>query len=162
MQDFIARSFEPGRPAADQPRVERVVAGVKAQVWIGRDPQHPAPMGVRRLGQLGHRPALLDQPVGRPAAQRLVVARVGPRVEPVVKLQLEVELVRERRVSDREVLAVALDTGELACRHPRSFARHRTITDLAHARALRAHSGQLDVEPAVEVRPLARYDALIA
>ena len=43
----------------------------------------------------------------------------------------------EARVTDREVLAVALDSGEVACRHQRSFARHRTITDLAHARALR-------------------------
>ena len=60
----------------------------------------------------------------------------------------------------REVLAVALDTGELACRHQRSFAKHRTVTDLAHARALRA--GRVDAEPAVEIRPLARYDALIA
>src|SRR3954447_20519413 len=32
----------------------------------------------------------------------------------------------------------ALDTSELACRHRRSFAKHRTVTDLAHARALRA------------------------
>jgi hypothetical protein len=56
-------------------------------------------------------------------------------------------------------LAVALDTRELACCHQRSFARHRTITDLAHARALRAHRGQPDPEPAVEARPLARYDA---
>ena len=30
-----------------------------------------------------------------------------------------------------------LDTGELACRHARVFARHRTITALEHARALR-------------------------
>ena len=66
----------------------------------------------------------------------------------------------EASVSQREVLAVALDTGELACRHQRSFAKHRTITDLAHARALRA--GRTDVEPVVEVRPLAHYDALIA
>ena len=43
----------------------------------------------------------------------------------------------EARVSEREVLAVALDTGELACRHPRSFARHRTITALEHARTLK-------------------------
>jgi hypothetical protein len=57
------------------------------------------------------------------------------------------------------VLAVALDTGELACRHQRSFAKHRTVTDLAHARALRAGR---DVEPVVEIRPLKRYDALIA
>ena len=68
----------------------------------------------------------------------------------------------EARVSDREVLAVALDTGELACRHQRSFARHRTITALEHARALRARSGGPDVEPTVEIRPLARYDQLIA
>jgi hypothetical protein len=53
-----------------------------------------------------------------------------------------------------------LDTGELACRHQRSFARHRTLTDLAHARALKV--GRAQPEPAVEVRPLARYDALIA
>ena len=66
----------------------------------------------------------------------------------------------EVRVSPSEVTAVALDTGELACRHPRSFAKHRTVTDLAHARALRA--GRAEVEPAVEIRPLARYDALIA
>ena len=66
----------------------------------------------------------------------------------------------EARVSQREVLAVALDTGELGCRHQRSFAKHRTITDLAHARALRA--GRAEVEPAVEIRPLERYDALTA
>lgn len=44
----------------------------------------------------------------------------------------------EARVTDSEVLATVLDTGELACRHPRSFAKHRTITVLEHARALRA------------------------
>ena len=66
----------------------------------------------------------------------------------------------EVRVSQREVLAVALDTGDLACCHQRSFAKHRTVTDLAHARALRA--GGDDIEPAVEIRPLERYDALIA
>ena len=42
----------------------------------------------------------------------------------------------EVRVSEREVIAVALDTGELACRHPRSYARHRTLTALEHARTL--------------------------
>ncbi len=66
----------------------------------------------------------------------------------------------EVRVSQTEVSAIALDTGELACRHPRSFARHRTITEFAHARALRA--GRPEPEPAVEIRPLERYDPLIA
>ena len=56
--------------------------------------------------------------------------------------------------------AVALDTGELACRHARVFARHRSITALAHARALRV--GRRRVETTVEVRPLDRYDQLIA
>jgi hypothetical protein len=65
-------------------------------------------------------------------------------------------------VSDREVLAVALDTGELAGRHQRSFARHRTITALEHARALREQRAERRGEPVVEVRPLDRYDALIA
>jgi hypothetical protein len=60
----------------------------------------------------------------------------------------------EARVTDREVLAVALDTGEIACRHPRSFAKHRTITALEHARALRATRGHDDVaEATVEIRP---------
>jgi hypothetical protein len=46
-------------------------------------------------------------------------------------------------------------------RHARVFARHRTITELDHARALKA-GRSAPVETAVEVRPLARYDALFA
>ena len=41
-----------------------------------------------------------------------------------------------------EVIAVALDTGELACRHERCFASNRTVTALEHARALRARRGE--------------------
>ena len=68
----------------------------------------------------------------------------------------------EVRVSQREVTAVVLDTGELACRHTRSLARHRTITAIEHARALRELRGSADEPSVVETRPLARYDALIA
>jgi hypothetical protein len=70
----------------------------------------------------------------------------------------------EARVTEREVIAVALDTGELACRHPRSFAQHRTLTALEHARALKAqrHERQGRAEPQVQVRSLAVYDQLIA
>ena len=70
----------------------------------------------------------------------------------------------EARISDREVVAVALDSGELACRHARSFAKHRTITGLEHARTLKAqrHERRGHGEPVVEVRSLASYDALIA
>jgi hypothetical protein len=58
------------------------------------------------------------------------------------------------------VIAAALDTGEVACRHERLFARHRTVTALEHARALKQLRGARS-EPEVEIRPLARYDALI-
>jgi hypothetical protein len=69
----------------------------------------------------------------------------------------------EIRVTDREITAVALDTGELACQHQRSFAKHRTVTALEHARALKSHRREgSGSEPEVEVRSLARYDALIA
>jgi hypothetical protein len=68
----------------------------------------------------------------------------------------------EVRVSDRELLAVALDTGELACRHPRSFAKHRTITALEHARALKRRRGSDEETLVVEARSLAIYDQLIA
>ena len=69
----------------------------------------------------------------------------------------------EVRVSQTEVTAVVLDTGELACRHRRSFAGGLTVADPAHQTELerqRARRRQRhDVE--VEIRPLARYDQLI-
>jgi hypothetical protein len=68
----------------------------------------------------------------------------------------------EVRVSQTQVTAVCLDTGELACRHARSFARHRTITAIEHARAMRQRRGHQADELVVERRPLATYDALIA
>jgi hypothetical protein len=67
----------------------------------------------------------------------------------------------EVRVDQRQVLAAALDTGEVACRHQRVFAKHRTITALEHARALKDQR-RAPAEQPVEVRPLARYDQLIA
>jgi hypothetical protein len=65
----------------------------------------------------------------------------------------------EIRVSERELLAVCLETDELACRHVRSFARHSTLTALEHARTLKQLRGA-PAEPEV-VRPLARYDLLL-
>ena len=69
----------------------------------------------------------------------------------------------ELRVGQREVTAVVLDTGELACRHRRTFAGGLTITDPAHQselerqRTRRRQRHEVDVE----IRPLARYDAVI-
>jgi hypothetical protein len=67
----------------------------------------------------------------------------------------------EVRVSQRELVAVALDTGELAARHRRCFAGGLTFTDPAHQAALDRLRGQRRREPEVELRPLARYDRLI-
>ena len=106
-------------------------------------------------------------PIAPPDVDRRWVTRVA--ADPHVRVDtndysLDPNLVGRRvevRVTQTEVLAVALDSGELGCRHQRSFAKHRTITALEHVRALRA--GRQEPESAaVEVRPLARYDALIA
>jgi hypothetical protein len=69
----------------------------------------------------------------------------------------------EARVCQREIVAVVLDTGEVACRHRRSFAGGLTFTDTAHQselERLRARR-RLRHQVEVEIRPLARYDALI-
>jgi hypothetical protein len=69
----------------------------------------------------------------------------------------------EVRVSQTEVTAVVLDTGEVAARHRRVFAGGLTLTDAAHQTELERQRekrhGRDEIE--VEVRPLARYDALI-
>ena len=68
----------------------------------------------------------------------------------------------ELRAGQRTIVAIALDTGEIVARHRRSFAKHLTITDPAHQRALdRLRGARRRPEPEVEIRPLARYDALI-
>jgi hypothetical protein len=69
-----------------------------------------------------------------PDVDRRLVIRIAP--DPYVRVDsndysLDPRLVGRRvevRGSQREILAVCLDTGELACRHARSFACHRTIT----------------------------------
>src|SRR4051812_21363859 len=69
----------------------------------------------------------------------------------------------EVRVSQTDITAVALDTRELAAGHRRRFARHLTFTHPGHQRGLNELRGERrqrrDVD--VELRPLARYDALI-
>jgi hypothetical protein len=104
-----------------------------------------------------------------PDADRRFVIRVP--AQPYLRFDtndysLDPRLVGRRvdvRVTQSQVTAVVLDTGELACRHRRRFARHLTLTDPAHQtelerlRGARRRSRDVDVE----LRPLARYDALI-
>ena len=164
LQDFIEKSFEPGRCFANELDFQ-----MQLDAWFAEraNVRHHKTLRCRPIDRLiEERELMAPLPARPPDTDRRWVLRVPP--DPHLRFDrcdysLDPGLVGRRveaRVSDREVSAVALDTGELACRHQRTFAKHRTITDFAHARALRA--GRAQPEPAVEIRPLVRYDALIA
>jgi transposase len=166
MQDFLERSFEPGRCFANEADFQ-----LQLEDWFDNraNPRHHKTLRCRPIDRLlEEREVMAPLPARAPDVDRRWVLRVPP--DPHLRFDtcdysLAPILVGRRveaRVSENEVLAIALDTGELACRHRRSFARHRTITDLGHARTLRARHGRPDLEPTVEVRSLDRYDALIA
>lgn len=163
LQGYVETNFEPGRRFANELDFEDQLDGwfAKANARTHRG------LRARPVDRLAEEHTVMAPlPARGPDTDRRWVLRVPP--DPYLRFDtcdysLDPTLVGRRveaRVTPDEVLAVALDTGELAARHARSFARHRTITDLAHARALRA--GREPAEPVVEVRPLARYDALIA
>ena len=164
LQGYMETSFEPGRSFAGeldfQEQLDRWF-GERANLRFHRT------LRCRPADRLGEELELMRPlPERLPDVDRRLVTRVPP--DPYVRVDtndysLDPRLVDRRvelRVSRREILAACLDTGELACRHRRSFARHRTITALEHARALRELRGA-PPEPEVEQRPLARYDALI-
>jgi hypothetical protein len=164
LQDFLERSFEPGRAFANELDFQ-----LQLDTWFAEraNVRHHKTLRCRPVDRpVEEHEVMAPLPDEMPAPDRRWVLRVPP--DPHLRFDtcdysLDAGLVGRRveaRVTATEVLAVALDTGELACRHQRSFARHRTITALAHARALRA--GRAEPEAAVEIRPLARYDALIA
>jgi transposase len=163
LQDFLERSFEPGRCFANERDFQ-----LQLDNWFDTraNPRHHRTLRCRPIDRLLEEREVMTPLPARPLdADRRWVIRVPP--DPHLRFDtcdysLDPGLVGRRvevRVSQTEVTAVALDTGEVTCRHQRSFAKHRTVTDLAHARALKA--GRTD-EPVVEIRPLARYDALIA
>jgi hypothetical protein len=164
LQGYLETSFEPGRLFAGeldfQAQLERWFA-VRANLRFHRTLRcRPADRLAEELTVMRPLPERL------PDVDRRLVTRIAP--DPYVRVDtndysLDPRLVGRRvelRVSQRELVAVCLDTGELACRHVRSFARHRTVTALEHARALRELRGA-PPELEVEQRPLARYDALI-
>ena len=164
LQGYLETSFEPGRSFANeldfQAQLERWFCE-RANVRFHRT------LRCRPIDRLAEELTVMRPlPQRLPDVDRRLVTRIPP--DPYVRVDsndysLDPRLVGRRvelRVSQREVSAVALDTGELACRHVRSFARHRTITALEHARALRELRGAPS-EPEVEQRPLQVYDALI-
>jgi transposase len=168
LQDFMEKSFEPGRVAANELDYQ-----LQLDAWFDTraNPRMHKTLRCRPIDRLvEERQVMAPLPQAPPDTDRCWVLRVPP--DPYLRFDtcdysLDPGLVGRRveaRVSDREVLAVCLDTGELACRHARSFARHQTITALEHARTLKAqrHERRGAREPAVEVRSLAAYDTLIA
>ena len=168
LQDFLERSFEPGRAFANELDFQ-----LQLDAWFDQraNARFHRTLRCRPIDRLiEERRMMAPLPATAPDTDRRWVLRVPP--DPYLRFDtcdysLDPTLVGRRvevRVTDGEVLAIVLDSGEIACQHPRSFAKHRTITALQHARALRAARGHDDDvgEPAVEIRPLARYDALIA
>jgi transposase len=165
LQGYAETNFEPGRSFANHLDFQ-----LQLDAWFvrvnGRQHRTLRCRPIDRLVEEHH--VMASLPSRPPDTDRRWVLRVPP--DPHLRFDtcdysLDPALVGRRveaRVSDREVLAIALDSGEVACRHERSFARHRTITALEHARALRARRGQHEREPVVELRRLERYDALIA
>jgi transposase len=165
LQGFAETNFEPGRVFANEVDFQDQLDG-----WFQK-------VNARTHKTLRERPAdrlaaeleaMARLPGELPDTARRWVTRVPP--DPHLRVDtndysLDPGLVGRRVevcVDQRHVIAVALDTGEFACRHQRCFAKHRTITALEHARALKAGHRGRPVETPIEVRPLARYDALIA
>ena len=119
------------------------------------------------------RETLRPLPEPGPDLDRRMVLRVPP--QPYVHVDrndysLDPRLVGRRvevRVSQREIVAVALDGGELACRHRRVFAARQEITDPAHQaelerQRLERYAGKPPAGEDVQVRDLSVYDRLAA
>jgi hypothetical protein len=164
LQGYMETSFEPGRRFANE-----IDFAAQLDGWFDTRANVRTHRGLRcrpadRLPQ--DLEAMAPLPAGAPDLDARRVIRVPP--DPFVRVDtcdysLDPRLVGRRvevRIGQREIIAVALDTGEVAARHRRSYARHRTITDPGHQRLLRTGRPRPG-EPEVEKRPLTRYDALI-
>ena len=165
LQGYIETSFEPGRAFANhldfQDQLDR---------WFDERANRRLHRTLRRrpIDLLAEElEALRPLPERAPDTERRWTLRVPP--DPHLRFDtndysLDPALVGHRVevcVDQRQVTAVALDSGELACHHRRCFARHKTITALEHARALKAARRATNTLDEVEIRPLARYDQLI-
>ena len=167
LHDFIERSFEPARsfagPLDYQDQLDR---------WFAEraNPRLHRTLRARPTERLElERPKMLPLPAQMPDTDQRLVTRVHP--QPYLRwdtndYSLDPRLAGRRveiRISQAEISASALDSGEPACRHRRSFAKHLSFTDPAHQAQLDRLRGERrrPKEPTVEVRPLAHYDALI-
>jgi hypothetical protein len=163
---FMRTNFEPGRSFANELDYQ-----LQLDAWCdkvnARVHRTTRAVVAERLAAERERMRPLPEPM--PDCDRRFVTRVP--AQPYVRVDtndysLDPGLAGRRvevRVSQAEITAVALDTGELACRQRRRFARHLTFTDPGHQAVLdrlrgeRRRGHQVDFE----LRPLARYDQLI-
>jgi transposase len=134
LQGYMETSFEPGRRFANEidfaEQLDRwfdTRANVRTHRRLRCRPSDRLPEDLAAMRPLGAEVPDLDP---------RIVLRVP--ADPYVRVDtcdysLDPRLVGRRievRVGQREITATALDSGEPACRHRRSYARHRTITDL--------------------------------
>jgi transposase len=165
LQEYLESNFEPGRQFANHLDFQ-----LQLDAWFEKaNARAHRTIRARPVDRLDEERQLMralpDKP---PDTDRRWVARVPP--DPYLRFDandysLDPRLVGRRvevHVSQQEITALALDSGQIACRHERSFAKNRTITALEHARALKGHRGERRREVVVEQRPLAVYDQLIA
>ena len=163
---FMRTNFEPGRVFANhldfQDRLDAWTEKANHRVHrtIRAVPAERLAEETRRMRRLPARMPDLDRRwVLRVPAQPFVrIDRNDYSIDPAFAGR-RVEV----RVSQTEVTAAVLDTGELAARHQRVFAGGLTLTDPGHQTQLerqRQHRRQRH-QVDVEIRPLSRYDALI-
>ena len=163
---FMRSNFEPGRVFANhldfQDRLDAWCEKANGRV-------HRTTRAVPAERLLEEHPTMRPLPAVMPDTDRRQVVRVP--AQPLVRIDrndysIDPRCVGRRvevRVSQTEVTAVGLDTGEPAARHRRVFAGGLTMTDPAHQTELerqREKRRRRD-EVEVEIRPLSRYDALI-
>jgi transposase len=163
---FMRSNFEPGRVFANHLDFQD-----RLDAWCekanGRVHRTIRAVPAERLSEERARMRLL--PARMPDVDRRQVVRVP--AQPFVRVDrndysIDPQFAGRRvelRVSQTDVIAVVLDTAELAARHRRVFAGGLTITDSAHQTRLerqrekRRQRHQVEVE----IRPLSRYDRLI-
>jgi transposase len=165
LQGYMETNFEPGRRFANHLDFQ-----LQLDAWFAKaNARTHKTLRCRPVDRLAEERAAMGQlPARELDLDERIVVRVA--ADPHVRIDtndysLDPALVGRRvevRVSQRQITAVALDSGELACQHERSFAKHRTITALEHARALRADLPRPEHRLEVQVRSLADYDRLIA
>jgi transposase len=163
---FMRSNFEPGRVFANhldfQDRLDAWTDKANGRVHrtVRAIPTERLAEEKRRMRALPARMPDVDrrQVIRVPAAPFIRVDRNDYSIDPrFAGRRVEV------RVTQTEVTAVVLDTGELAARHRRVFAGGLTLTDPAHQTELERQRDKrrLRHQVEVEIRPLSRYDQLI-